>query len=52
MLSKYAIIILIILLALFMAYRRMKSNEKGYVYAWLACALINAVLLVRLMLGA
>ena len=51
MMPKYAVIILIILLSLFMAYRRKKSNEKGYAYAWLACAVINTALLIRLAFG-
>lgn len=42
-------ILLVVLLSLFMAYRRKKGNENGYAAAWLGCALVNAWLLFHLL---
>ena len=46
---QHSVIFVIILLSLVMAYRRGTRGERGYAYAWLACACINALLLVRLL---
>lgn len=40
-----SLILLIVLLSLFMAYRRRRANENAYAAAWLCCALVNGWLL-------
>ncbi|MDL2216452.1 hypothetical protein LJB81_01805 [Desulfovibrio sp. OttesenSCG-928-M14] len=43
------LILLIVLLSLFLAYRRKQSGETGYAVAWLCCALVNGWLLFHLL---
>jgi len=44
-----SLILIVVLISLFMAYRRKQSNDTGYAAAWLCCALINAWLLFHLL---
>jgi len=39
----------IITISLFLAFRRLRDNSRGMGYAWLFCALLNALYLVRIL---
>lgn len=45
-----SILIIVILGSLFMAFRRYRGGERGFAYAWVGCAAINAFCLARYLL--
>ena len=43
--------VVIIVLSLFLALRRFRGGSRGMGYAWVACALLNALYLGRILLN-